>query len=527
MAVRIPIFLDVSGQFVGYSGVDHYTDSMELGGLTMAGQVNMTGGAVPAASKIVGMAAASASGDALAYGQSSASLAGLTLTGALAMGTNKITGLAAATTGTDAPNYAQLQAVAAGVQWKHQVTVFRMVNDVLATSPTLAAGDAGKAYMVAGTGGNWTTFAIGDIVEWDGSAWNLVLANSGGEPPDETYVIIVEASAAGSFAGQEEKVAVYDSGTNTWTFTAAVDGEGRTIAGENSIYENLGYIWDSTPGEWVLFNGPGQIIAGAGLTKTFNQLDVNVKDGIKIDSDAVTLSLAATPGLQLTGTTPAQVLSVLPDGTKAVEVGASGVAVKVETDGAIVFDGTNGGLEANLEASSPSLAIVTNELGVKFPASASALAKDANGMKVVVDGSTITINGSNQLVASTSDPGRVADDYAVNEAIAVGDPVYWSSTANRVAKGDAAKAQWPTKAQISGVSEDAQAVVGSAATIVSQGPCLGVLSTATPGAVYWLAVGGGLTATAPTANNALIRLGWAKNADDLFVSIADYGRAGA
>ena len=523
MAEVTPVYQDVSGNYVAFTGVSPTGDSITLGGLTMNGAVVM------GTNKITGLGAATSSADALSYGQSSASLAGLTLTDALAMGTNKITGVGDATDPQDVPSFTQLQSVAAGVSWKHSVTVFRMVNDVLAIAPTLVLGDKGKAYVVAGIGGNWSTFSIGDIVEWDGAAWNLILANSGAEPPDGTYAIIVEASAAGSFAGEEDQVAVYNATTNTWVFTVPINGEGRTVDGEDSVYENLGYVYDSTPGGWVMFNGPGQILAGAGLTKVFNELSVNVKDGVQIDSDSVTLLLASgtpDPGLQLTGTSPAKVLSVLPDGTKGVEVGSSGIAVKIETDGAIVFDGTNGGLEVNLESTNPTLDITTNELGVKYSTTASGLDQDANGLKVKVDGVTTTINGSGQVVAAAGDPGRVADDYAVFEAIVAGDPVYWSTTADRVAKGDAAKAQWPTKAQISGVSEDTQATPGSDATIVSQGPCLSVLTTATPGTVYWLGIGGGITATIPTANNSLIRAGWAMNADDLFVAIADYGRAG-
>ncbi len=522
MAEVVPVYQLISGNYVTYQGVNPATDSITIAGLTMNGVVVMDGGATP--HKITGLASATVDKDGLAYGQSGADLDGLNLTNNLVMNSKKITGLAAATAAGDAPNYAQLQSVAAGVQWKHQVQVLRMVNDALATAPALVGNDKGKAYLIAGTGGNWSTFSIGDIVEWDGSSWNLVLANSGAEPPDGTYVIIVETSAAGSFAGQEEKVAVYDASANTWTFTAAVDGEGRTIVGENSVYENLGYIWDTTPGEWVLFNGPGQIIAGPGLTKTFNEMSVNVKDGIQINADALTLLFAATPGLQLTGVSPAKVLSVLPDATKGAAVGVGGIAVKVEVDGAIIFDAVNGGLEVNLETINPTLDIVGNEIGVKYGATTSGLTKDANGLKAYVDGSTITINGSGQLVAATSDGDRIADDYNVNEAIAVADPVYWSTTANRVAKADAVAAQWPAKAQVFGVSENAQAVVGSAATIVGRGPVRSVFVGASAGDVYWLKVGGGITATIPTPNNALVRVGWAMNATDLYVSIADYGR---
>ncbi len=44
---------------------------------------------------------------------------------------------------------------------------------------------------------------------------------------------------------------------------------------------------------WVQFTGLGQIIAGSGLTKTGNQLDVYVGNGIQISSDAVTFRAGA------------------------------------------------------------------------------------------------------------------------------------------------------------------------------------------------------------------------------------------
>lgn len=528
MAERIPVFFEISSNMGAYTGVDPAADSVTFAGLTMNGEIAMdgTGGGSP--NKITGVASASADGDVLAYGQSGADLDGLNLTANLVMNSNKITGIADATLATDAPSYGQLQSVAAGVQWKHAVEVLMMVTDADqgGSPPTLTGNDAGKAYVVNNWGGGYTN---GDIVEWDGSSFNVIVDEGGaGEPPTGTYVIVIDTGASGSFVSQENKVGVYDAATNTWTFTAPTNGDGRTVVGDGSIYENLGYVWDSTPGEWVLFNGPGQINAGNGLTKTFNTLDVNVKDGVQIDADAVTLLLdGSTPGLQLTGTSPNKVLSVLPNSAAGIDVTASGVEVLLEADGAIVFDGTNGGLETNLETTNPTLAIVTNELGVKYGATTSGLTKDANGLKVNVDGVTVTINGSGQLVASAADAGTVEDEYAVGEAIAVADPVYWSTTADRVLKADAALAQWPTKAQVFGVAETAQATVGQTATITSLGPCTCLATAGVAGSVYWLQVGGGIGTTMPTANNALIRVGWAMNTNDLFVSIFDYGRRGA
>jgi len=522
MAEVVPVYLLVSGNYATYQGIHPLNDAIGLGGLTMAGNVVMTGGSPAVPHKITGLASASSSGDALAFGQSGGSLAGLSLTGNLAMGSNKITGLSAASDPGDAPNYSQLQSVAAGVQWKAPSPfVFKMTSDSDQGGSPPGTANKGDAYVV----NNWGLgYNNGDIVEYDGTQWNVIVDNSGGEPPDGTTVIVTDGTAAGSFTGQQKKVATYNATTNTWAFLTPTEGEGRTIIGDGSVYEFLGYIYDTGTSQWALFNGAGQVTAGAGLAKNFNELSVNVKDGIKIDTDYLTLSLATNPGLQLTGTSPNQVLSVKPDGANGVEVGANGVAVKVETDGAIVFDGINGGLQINLETTNPTLAVnISNELGVKYATLTSGLTKNSTGLQVYVDNTTVTINASGQLEAVTSDPGRYADNYEVSESIAVGNPVYWSSTANRVAKGDAARAQWPTKAQIFGVAETAQATVGQTSLIVSGGPAYAVLTAATPGTLYWLAIGGGLTTTIPTANNALIRCGWAMNTTDLFVAIFDYG----
>lgn len=93
--------------------------------------------------------------------------------------------------------------------------VLRIVDNSLVTAPALLAADRGKAYVVAGTGGAWSGFGVGDIVEWDGTAWNVILPAVELEPPDNTRVVVVETGAAGAFAGHENKVMQYTKKTVT------------------------------------------------------------------------------------------------------------------------------------------------------------------------------------------------------------------------------------------------------------------------------------------------------------------------
>jgi hypothetical protein len=118
--------------------------------------------------------------------------------------------------------------------------------------------------------------------------------------------------------------------------------------------------------------------------------------------------------------------------------------------------------------------------------------------------------------------GGASGDHNVDSAVAVADPVYWTSTGDRIAKADAATL---ATTRPFGVATTAQAVVGNPASVVSLGVAAGVFVGQTPGTRFFLAAGGGLTSTRPAGSgNRVIQMGFAKNATDLWVEIADYGR---
>jgi len=138
--------------------------------------------------------------------------------------------------------------------------VLRIKDSSLVTAPTLVVADRGKAYVVAGLGGAWSTFAIGDIVEWDGTAWHQIVAGVESEVPTGTRVVVVEASAAGAFAGHEEKVLQYTKTTAAITckaagYTPAVAGDiSKVVLGGTSghtahlvSYDNGTKIWIVDP----------------------------------------------------------------------------------------------------------------------------------------------------------------------------------------------------------------------------------------------------------------------------------------
>lgn len=166
--------------------------------------------------------------------------------------------------------------------------VLRIVNSALVTAPTLLAADRGKSYVVAGLGGAWSTFAIGDIVEWDGTAWNVVVAGVEAEVATGTRVVVVEASAAGAFSGHEEKVLQYAKTTAAITckaagYTPAVALDiGKVVLGGTSghtahlvSYDNGTRIWvvdPVVPAETFHTNETLTIVTGTGIGDVESQV---------------------------------------------------------------------------------------------------------------------------------------------------------------------------------------------------------------------------------------------------------------
>jgi hypothetical protein len=174
----------------------------------------------------------------------------------------------------------------------------------------------------------------------------------------------VKASgAAGSFAGQANKVATYDATANTWSFEAPADGWAAFVNGNGGIWSDTGWTYNGTA--WVQFTGTGLITAGAGLTKSGNTLAVGKGDGITINSDSIEIDLYGTnPGLTLIGTSPNKELSVLTDGTHGIVTGASGVELEVAATaakGGLVVD-SDGVRSMQFNAGNPNT-VVTGVLG--------------------------------------------------------------------------------------------------------------------------------------------------------------------
>jgi len=308
---------------------------------------------------------------------------GISTGGDVAMGGNKITGLADGALATDAVTKGQLDTLAFGFDRKASVRV---------------RSSAALAWTAAGSGiGKTLTSPTNTVGENTQDGVLLLLGDR----------VLVDDGTADTSAGIYTVTQLANGTTLPAILTRATDADADTeFTAGMFTFVSEGTI-DADTGWFVVTNDPITVDTTAVQFTQFAGVGTfSGGNGIDITSGVVTVDLTATPGLEFA----AGLIQVLVNPTGAIERVAAGIGLI-------------------LEAANPSLQIVGNEAGVKFSATTSALQKTASGLGVLVDGASITINGSNQLVASSS-AAHTQDTQTAAVAIAKGDPVFPSANDN-------------------------------------------------------------------------------------------------
>lgn len=125
--------------------------------------------------------------------------------------------------------------------------------------------------------------------------------------------------------------------------------------------------------------------------------------------------------------------------------------------------------------------------------------------------------------STVTDAEKVANDYIAANAIAAGEVVYISA-ADNVDLADVSAAGAPSR--VLGLAV-AAALATDPVSIASDGLLKGVLAGLTAGSRYYAdpATPGGITTTTPVGSgNTIVQIGYAKNATDIHLQIAQLGR---
>jgi len=206
----------------------------------------------------------------------------------------------------------------------------------------------------------------------------------------------------------------------------------------------------------------------------------------------------------------------------------TGGSIKVELDTAADAQGAgagggSSGLEFDVNTAAGKVRVAVSTTG--------SINRLADGIGLELD-PTANTAGNNFSLSSTATGLKVLrapkteENYIANEAFAVGDPVAWAAGVNdKLAKG---RADTDAKSRIVGIARTASTALNDTAAIVSEGVATGTLTGATAGDPFYLQATGGVgTFASITSGKRVVRLGFAKNATDLFVDIMDLGKKAA
>jgi len=546
-------------------------DELELGGLTMSGDIDGNGSI-----KVTGLGAASSAGDGIMYGQASASLAGLSLTDPLDMNSNKITNLAAPTAGGDATNKTYVDGLASGVSWREIVLYHEQISDAegiksaivmtMADQPeagdtiilnngtvtrTYGATSGGDVQYTIGGSKETTMANLAAAIEGDGtSVWNAYVCTDLDSLAATVVVIVEKDSAAaltklyGTWHTQAHVQLVDYTGLNDYnssvlsnlqtSVTNANFGFHRIPASlnpdelHNVRDTDVLYAWNDDATAWVQVLGPTSVpdATSASGGGTHGKITADSDYGLEIASGVLTIDLASSGGLEFaTGGDAGDLQLHIHDTTPGLEIDSTN-GLRILTDGAHGIIAGATGIELELDPTPDTLAV------------------DGDGLKVVgvplefkindaATNTTVTAANLNELTgggetdlhthAGFTSAEKAAYSYTVDTGgVTIGDPVYISDT-DKVAMADADTA---ALAWVAGIAMSTEIATGTVA-VVSSGLAKAVFSGKSAGTRYWLAANGGLTSTRPTGANRLIFIGVAANATDLLVSIRDFGMGAA
>lgn len=472
--------------------------------------------------------------------------------GGITMVSGTITGLPLPTANTEAASKLYVDSVAQGLSPKQASRVTTSGVDLT----DHVGGSSATFNSTAGAGGT------GQFTLAPGSVDNITLAAG-----DRVLV----KDEGGAVAHTRNGIYVVTATTTTWDRASDFDADAEATAGACTFVTegtlNADTIWcvitddpitlNTTAIEWAKFSGAGQITAGAGLIKTGDTLDVGAGDGITVSANDVAVDSDTETGGNIQGVNVTANgvgvdinaiagTGIEADGSANLRLatqgngisGGAGSALSVDSDTATGGDiygvsVTANGVGVDVDAldgdglqadGSARLALeLTNNGGLQFTGSS------PNGtVGVKVDGVTVTLNGSGELVASSvaTEAERLENTYTTDGVgVTLGDPVYFSGN-DIVSEADAATA---SANRVIGL---AKTTVGASAAvdIISDGPFLGALTgiaggPAAAGDLVYLAGSGGLTLTRPVGAGARITLvGSAINSTDLFVEINSIGR---
>lgn len=404
---------------------------------------------------------------------------------------NRIVNVADPTAATDAVNKQYLEGRLTGLDWKDSV---RLGTNAALPAYTPAGSGVGKTLTANANG----ALSVDGVAVVNGDRI-LVKDQATSHADHGIYVVTAAGSAGAPFVLTRATDADQNAEVTANLAVFVEEGSFNQDTGWTLVTDNP-IVVDTTTLQFTQFTGTGSITAGAGVSKTGNQIDVE---------------LDTTAGAQTTGSG---------GGTSGLEFDVSGAAGKLraKVDPAGGIQRLSAGLALEIDDTPDTLDVGAN--GVKVVGLPSLFKiNDVNvGANVTAANVDTLVNGTASSADALHRHNRVDGQFTADEAITASNGIaYSTATNNRVVKG---RADTDAKSRIVAVSRTAAAGAGNTLEACAQGPAPGVLSGATVGTPYYLQATGGIGTALPGSGNRIIQVGMAMNATDLWVRIVDYGK---
>lgn len=205
-------------------------------------------------------------------------------TGDQAMGNNKITGLADGTAANDAVNKGQLDSAAAGVDPKESV---RLATDAALPANTPAGSGIGKTL----TGDVNGALTVDGVAVLNGN--RVIVKDEGGGTSVHNGIYTQTQLGTGGAPFILTRATDADEDAEVTASMYAFCEEGTTNADTGwLLLTNDPIVVDTTALTFTQFTGLGIVVAGGGLTKTGNTIDVGAGNGITVNADDVEVDYA-------------------------------------------------------------------------------------------------------------------------------------------------------------------------------------------------------------------------------------------
>ncbi len=207
-------------------------------------------------------------------------------------------------------------------------------------TPTLSTDAANKDYVDNAIQG------VTDVKQSCRVATTDSITLSGEQTIDGIAVVTGDRVLVKDQSSAKQNNGIYIVSTSTWSRSTDCDTSSEVTAGlftfitEGTVNKNAGFMLTTpdpislgtTELDFVQFSGAGQIIAGGGMTKSGNTLDIGEGNGITVNADTIEVKLdgstlsKSSSGLKVTDNTYAPYAHVGAGGTAHATVVSAGNA---------------------------------------------------------------------------------------------------------------------------------------------------------------------------------------------------------